>query len=937
MNPATLERAKSGEKKDPFKVVFGHLGGKTEAEVKSRPHSAANSANNSRRGSLEGEDDKKAKELKKALQASKKKLSKEQKQWFREWNYRANSEFNSEGPLPVPGSHKWMQQDRFFRSFFHRVNTLPRDKWAYVVKSFFLFVCTRQHRVREAMLLTDWPDFLFQLINAFCAEGEWIEEELQDLITPIMAIVHQLVKHHFTSWNSDHVLVEALKSCIANLYRYCPNYKQAEALSRSLLRVAVNGMAGSVSVYKTEWHHSAWNNLYAFSNLLFEFLFYSPTPRQQNRVRLRHNDSTKDNDDTKKAQFEEYKKTSNLLREEEKELKIHYDGQGCHDAPLVEALVELLDNRIKVDQIMNYPETKRERRKAQKALFKLWKTELEFWRQMHLFFSQILLFGGVNQASTRVVEIVVAAACERDKELKKNKPKRNEFQSALTALVHAVNVADSGDNMSRKRTVGVPGRSHVIKSAPSVYRSVSNKDPSTPVQRRRMGVANPTASVRRRLRESIGSSVGSAFNPRGSIDASRSASAMAEMMPGAMPGAASPRTSTSINSPSITSINFPIINNALSYEGERGSIALPGQNVKEGASVVMQPASPPEPHPVSREVSLGGLSPSQTSSVLSMPGMLTPPSEDCSPLDQIRELAAPAPSPPVEVHPCEACQTPVAYKHGLTIAVCPNCKLLCSKEDTPILRSLEAAAGDEKEQVLDIANSPFSPEKLGLKRASLKLVVGGAPPAKLSPRGALQASPRGKSPWGREKSPRGFDTSLDPLHEGPEDTNRSQRSFSNLLKRAGLLTIPGSPTNKQQQANLPVLQTLDSLKTLAGLDSHPRDLARSVYSSAHSRDTSTSVEAEVEASPEPSLGGKSMTQLTSNPPSPPSRQASSLKNRDRDSLTPRQGEMDVPAPSTSVSAASTPEAIFFSMDSEGINSSREGSPRMQQQQKVSSQ
>eukprot|EP00457_Paulinella_chromatophora_P000885 gb/GEZN01000886.1/.p1 GENE.gb/GEZN01000886.1/~~gb/GEZN01000886.1/.p1 ORF type:complete len:1102 (+),score=128.75 gb/GEZN01000886.1/:119-3424(+) len=385
-------------------------------------------------------------------------LPRVEKKWFREWTIRANTEFSKDSQ-PDPHSQQGMQQDRFFRSFFHHLRTVEISHWSFCIKQFFLFTVSKQHWLREAILATDWPDYLFSPIITFCEGSDFTEEDLEKLITPLMAIVHELVKHHFNSWCSQHILGISIKSCIANLYRYCPDYRQAETLSRSLLRVAVSGMSNSAERYKDDWTHVGWANLTAFSELLYEFVFFSPTPRSKKKVTLRktqvlnqHEGKTKEN---RKKRFEEYKKTTRALAVEEKVMKLHYDSTGCTDEKLVESLVDLLSVKLKVFKIMEFPSGgDREKRRIQKRLFKFWKVELSFWRKMHLFFSQLALFGGVSGAAERVVAEVLDALVKRNK-LPNNATTRKwkeETHTVLLSLVHAVSMATSSSSFGRSRS-----------------------------------------------------------------------------------------------------------------------------------------------------------------------------------------------------------------------------------------------------------------------------------------------------------------------------------------------------------------------------------------------------------------------------------------------------------------------------------------------------
>jgi len=255
-------------------------------------------------------------------------------------------------------------------------------------------------------------------------------DKYNKLAASIMAVTGQLIKHVFTSNMGG--LGEMLMKCVVALYRNCPDYLMAEKLSRRMLMVSVKEMEAASQLFKHDFTHPAWTNLLNYMNVLYEFIFYSPTPKRAPQAPV-----------TPK-------------KKGEREIKMHLNSSGSADAPIVQLLVDLLSNTLKVYTIDRIRDADKDVAAAQKKLKARLELEKDFWTQLHCYFQTLPMYKGAAGAKNVVVALVEAAA-RRDPSVPKA-----QLELSLQGLAHAVAIQVSP---ARVRSPSRGGRSKRAESS----------------------------------------------------------------------------------------------------------------------------------------------------------------------------------------------------------------------------------------------------------------------------------------------------------------------------------------------------------------------------------------------------------------------------------------------------------------------------------------
>jgi len=360
-------------------------------------------------------------------EASKPTLTVEELQYFTEFQIRANGDACGE---VKSGSSEAKKQERYVASFFHRLQQTDISKWRYIFDYYLVYTVHKSIRLRQALLRSEWQSYLFPLLSRAypqplpenanekqVRETEEAKDAYFRLAASILAVTGQLIKHSFVENQGG--LGYILTSSIAALYKNCPDYIEAESLSRRLLMVTIKEIEASAQSFKLNYTHPGWSNLFDFMSVLHNFIFFSPTPKKPHQPHHPPSPSKKS-------------------RRDEREVKMHIGGAGSADAPIVESLVNLLNHTLKVHKIDRVKEADKDAALAQKKLKAKLDVEKEFWAQLHVFFQTLPLFKGAANAKNMVATIL-----ELETKRESTVPKA-QLEIALNALVHVVSINATG-------------------------------------------------------------------------------------------------------------------------------------------------------------------------------------------------------------------------------------------------------------------------------------------------------------------------------------------------------------------------------------------------------------------------------------------------------------------------------------------------------------
>jgi len=340
-------------------------------------------------------------------------------EYFTEFQVRANSEIVGE---VKKGSSEQRKQERYLAGFFHKLQQCDVSKWRYIFDYYLVYTVHKSIRLRQALLHSDWQLYLFTLLHKayppqapddapdkLIREIEEQRDQYFHLSASILAVTGQLIKHSFTENTGG--LGEILTSSIAALYKNCPDYNEAESLSRRLLMVTIREIESAAQTFKLTYGHPGWANLLDYMTVLHDFIFFSPTPKKQILSPPAH---------------------SSKKKKEDREIKMHIGGNGSADATIVEALVNLLSTTLKVHSIDRVKESDREAAVIQKKLKARLDVEKEFWTQLHIFLQTLPLFKG-SGSSKNMIATLIESAAKRESSIAKT-----QLEVALNGLVHVV-------------------------------------------------------------------------------------------------------------------------------------------------------------------------------------------------------------------------------------------------------------------------------------------------------------------------------------------------------------------------------------------------------------------------------------------------------------------------------------------------------------------
>jgi len=234
------------------------------------------------------------------------------------------------------------------------------------------------------------------------------------------------------------------------LYYHCLDTDEAEKLARQMLLVVVHVLDTSAKDYKLNYNHPAWNNITDYLHTVHQFIFFSPTPIKT---------SSSNNDPESSTPLKIKPSPTRPLVTKGKAMKMHIGPKGCRDSPIVADLVKLLCETIKVHKMEPTLEPDKEMLQLQLQLKARLEIEADFFRQLHLFFSNVPHFGGVNPAARKQVETVLEAASKRE-----NPIPSQDLEDALLGLLHVVSMSMVTPNMNRRR--GASGANQGIRTRP---------------------------------------------------------------------------------------------------------------------------------------------------------------------------------------------------------------------------------------------------------------------------------------------------------------------------------------------------------------------------------------------------------------------------------------------------------------------------------------
>eukprot|EP00457_Paulinella_chromatophora_P001349 gb/GEZN01001351.1/.p1 GENE.gb/GEZN01001351.1/~~gb/GEZN01001351.1/.p1 ORF type:complete len:819 (+),score=121.30 gb/GEZN01001351.1/:51-2507(+) len=298
-------------------------------------------------------------------------LTEDEQEKFRSFNLGRTS---NDGSLDDRSMPERLQE------FFRLAAKLQRLKWRHVLEQFILFPLSSSVAFRNELLNTpQWPRFLTPFMGeaAFATptpeeDLTRLKEERSSLLRVMLTIVAKLLEYTFQTREGLYFSLEELFALLAREVGWT---KATCDFSRLLLTTLINMMLLQVDLFKHNFSHVSWGNLFDYCAVLEDFIFYRPALIRAGAV-------------------------------EKRSSGMHLDSKGCVDAMAVERLLLLLE-KLKVHDLQA---DVYEVGLAKRAMILRERTlrEKNYWQRIHVLFQTIRLMDTAEMARTPIKAITSA-------------------------------------------------------------------------------------------------------------------------------------------------------------------------------------------------------------------------------------------------------------------------------------------------------------------------------------------------------------------------------------------------------------------------------------------------------------------------------------------------------------------------------------------------